>query len=157
LLFTGLRHGRRSKRRKGEGWSVERVTITIDDDLLMAVDAFASRRGYQSRSEAIRDIVRDVLTGDASAEPRKPCVATLSYVYDHHKHDLAKRLTESQHEHHDLTVAAMHVHLDHDTCLEVAVLKGRRGAVEELAHRITSQRGVRYGRLHIISAAGAKV
>lgn len=136
---------------------MERVTITIEDDLLAAMDALVARRGYPSRSEAVRDIVREALSADERADTRSPCFAALSYVYDHHKRELAKRLTESQHDHHDLTVAALHVHLDHDTCLEVAVLKGRRGEVEALADSITSQRGVRHGRLHIISAKDALV
>jgi CopG family nickel-responsive transcriptional regulator len=136
---------------------VERVTITIEDDLLAAMDALVARRGYPSRSEAVRDIVREALSADERADTRSPCFAALSYVYDHHRRELAKRLTESQHDHHDLTVAALHVHLDHDTCLEVAVLKGRRGEVEALADSITSQRGVRHGRLHIISAKDALV
>lgn len=128
---------------------MQRVTITIDDDLLAAIDALAQRRGYQSRSEAMRDIVRSSL---ASTEPRGDgaCVAALSYVYDHHTRDLARRITDAQHHHHALSVAALHVHLDARSCLEIAVLKGRRRAVAALADEITSQRGVRHGHLHLL-------
>lgn len=129
---------------------MQRVTVTIDDDLLAALDTLAGKHGYQSRSEAVRDIVRDALSARAGAKPQARCVATLSYVYDHHKRDLAGRLTETQHEHHDLSVASLHVHLDHDTCLEVAVLKGRTGDVQALADRIASDRGVRHGHLQIL-------
>jgi CopG family nickel-responsive transcriptional regulator len=131
---------------------VQRVTITIDDDLLVDLDALIADRGYQSRSEAVRDIVRESLSGSRRSDAHEHVVAALSYVYDHHKRELAKRLTESQHEHHDLTIASLHVHLDDQQCLEVAVLKGHRTELEELADEITSQRGVRYGRLHVIPA-----
>lgn len=83
---------------------MQRVTMTIDDDLLVALDASVKKRGYQGRSEAIRDILREALDANPQAAPRTPCVAALSYVYDHHKRNLAKRLTDRQHDHHDVTM-----------------------------------------------------
>jgi CopG family nickel-responsive transcriptional regulator len=136
---------------------MQRVTMTIDDDLLAALDASVAARGYQGRSEAIRDILREALGAERQAAHRTQCVAALTYVYDHHKRNLAERLTDLQHDHHDLTVAAVHVHLDHETCLEVAVMKGRTGDVRALADEITSERGVRHGHLHIIPATGGTV
>lgn len=129
---------------------MQRVTITIDDDLLAALDALAVERSYASRSEAVRDILREALAARVSAPADAPCVAALSYVYDHHIRDLASRLIRQQHDHHDLTVAALHVHLDDARCLEVTVLKGHRGDVQSFADGLASQRGVRYGNLHII-------
>lgn len=131
---------------------MQRVTITIDDDLLGDLDALIAERGYQSRSEAVRDIVRESLAAGRRSATHEHVVAALSYVFDHHKRELAKRLTEAQHDHRDLTVAAMHVHLDAGTCLEVAILKGHRAEIEDLADEITAQRGVRYGKLNIIPA-----
>lgn len=136
---------------------MQRVTITIDDDLLAALDSLAAERHYESRSEAVRDILRDALAARTGGAAETPCVATLSYVYDHHVRDLARRITRQQHEHHDLSVATLHVHLDGDRCLEVAVLKGGRGAVEAFADALASQRGVRYGQLHIIPPDDALV
>jgi CopG family nickel-responsive transcriptional regulator len=133
-------------------FGVQRVTITIDDDLLGDLDVLIDERGYQSRSEAVRDIVREALAGSSRSHARENCVAALSYVYDHHKRELPKRINESQHDRHGLTVASLHVHLDDTTCLEVAVLKGHRGEIEELGDQIISQRGVRYGKLHVIPA-----
>ncbi|MFC7541900.1 nickel-responsive transcriptional regulator NikR [Siccirubricoccus deserti] len=103
---------------------MQRITITIDDDLLETVDALVARHGYASRSEAMRDLVREAAKREAAAET--PCIATLSYVYDHAVRELPRRLAQAQHAHHDLSVASLHVHLDHDTCLEVAVLRGPR-------------------------------
>lgn len=128
---------------------MQRVTLTIDDDLLDAVDALAQRRGYGSRSEAVRDLLRGALGHQDRAGTEEAC-ATLSYVFDHHKRDLAKRLIQTQHDHHSLAVASLHVHLDHDTCLETTVLRGPRASITALADAITAQRGVRYGALHII-------
>jgi CopG family nickel-responsive transcriptional regulator len=130
--------------------AVERITITIDDDLLVAIDAFMDRRGYTSRSEAFRDAMRSVLDRDAAGGDGN-CVAALSYVYDHATRHLADRLTDSYHQQHDLTVANLHVHLDREACLEVAVLRGSVNDVEAFADTVSAQRGVRHANLHVIS------
>lgn len=132
---------------------MQRITITLEDEFLDEIDRVAEQRGYTSRSEAIRDLVRAGLLSEEPVAGDTPCVAALTYVYDHETRELARRLTDEQHEHHDLTVATLHVHLDHHQCLEVSVLKGRRDEVAALANRITSQRGVTFGRLHTISAS----
>lgn len=134
---------------------MQRVTVTLDDDLLASLDALAEGRGYGSRSEALRDLVRDSLGRTATLDSEAPSYATLSYVYDHQVRDLARRLTHAQHQHHDMTVASLHVHLDHDRCLEVAVLRGPAGQLRELADGMTSQRGVRFGHLHLIPEGSA--
>jgi CopG family nickel-responsive transcriptional regulator len=118
---------------------MQRITITVDDELLAAIDRLIATRGYQNRSEAIRDLAR------ASAQHEG--VAALVYVYDHHSRQLAKRLTGSFHDRHDLSLATMHVHLDHDSCLEIAVLRGRADDIGDFADRLISERGVRHGRL----------
>jgi CopG family nickel-responsive transcriptional regulator len=127
---------------------MQRVTITLDDDLAAEIDRLSRQRGYQNRSEAIRDLTR---RGIRQAEEERgadgPCVAALVYVYQHNARDLAKRLTQTFHDHHDLTVAALHVHLDHDSCLEVNVLSGDSSDVRHLADHVIAERGVRYGRL----------
>jgi CopG family nickel-responsive transcriptional regulator len=129
---------------------MQRITITIDDDLLAGVDSLMTARGYSSRSEAMRDLLRDHLDRDAAASFDTPCVASLSYVYEHGTRALAQRLIHAQHERHDLTVASLHVHLDHDVCLEVAVLRGSAGEVRQLADSLTTQRGVRHAALHVV-------
>ena len=108
---------------------MQRVTLTLDDDLLHTIDELAKARGYNSRSEAVRDIVRNALASDKQNRVG-PCVAALSYVYDHETRELARRLTNVQHEHHHLSIASMHVHLDHDSCLEISVMKGDAAQIE---------------------------
>lgn len=129
---------------------MQRITITIDDDLLETVDAFAARRGYATRSEAMRELLRRAAALQPDGDQDRPCVAALSYVYDHHTRELSQRITKAFHDHHDLTVASMHVHLDQGSCLEVAVLAGATEAVHAFADAVTAQRGVRHGELHVI-------
>ena len=130
---------------------MQRITITIDDDLLETLDAVVRRRSYSSRSDAVRDMIRDSATRqETSSEDAAPCVAVLGYVYDHATRALARRLTQASHDHHDLTVATMHVHLDHESCLEVSMLKGDASAVRGLADVLTAQRGVRHANLHVV-------
>ncbi|HTW27958.1 MAG TPA: nickel-responsive transcriptional regulator NikR [Acetobacteraceae bacterium] len=131
---------------------MERITITIEEDLLETIDAVMRRRGYASRSEAIRDLVRAAAARELTAAGETPCVAVLGYVYDHATRDLAQRLIRVGHEHHDLSIAGMHVHLDHASCLEVSVLKGSVAAVRSLADALTAQRGVRHAHLHVVPA-----
>ncbi|QGZ66953.1 nickel-responsive transcriptional regulator NikR [Paraburkholderia acidisoli] len=131
---------------------MQRITITIDDDLLETLDELMTERGYTNRSEAIRDLVREHRVRDRPAEVGAHCVATLTYVYDHATRELARRITRAHHERHDLSVASMRVHLDHDSLLESSVLRGRTEDVMAFADGITSQRGVRYANLHAIPA-----
>jgi CopG family nickel-responsive transcriptional regulator len=131
---------------------LERFTISIDEDLAQAFDALIAERGYRNRSEAIRDLLRSHLEAARQAgEKSAHCVANLSYVYNHHERDLAERLTELQHGHHDLTVATLHAHLDHDNCLESVILKGPTQAVRGFADALIAERGVRHGKLNVIS------
>ncbi len=130
---------------------MQRLTISLDVELADAFDAFSRERGYQSRSEAMRDLVRQAVDArDLSADPDAPCVAALSYVYDHHVRDLPARLTAIGHAHHNLVVATTHVHLDHRDCLETTILKGPAQAVRTLADAIRAERGVRFGALNIV-------
>ncbi|MCP5432650.1 MAG: nickel-responsive transcriptional regulator NikR [Alphaproteobacteria bacterium] len=130
---------------------MHRVTITVDDDLMKALDAYMAGHGYENRSEAMRDLVRDRLDAERLAKRSDgPCVATLSYVYNHEERELAKRLVRAGHDHHDLTVATLHVHLDRDRCLEVSVLKGAARDVAHFADHVLAERGVQSGELHVV-------
>lgn len=131
---------------------MQRITITLETELLAQVDALAARRGYASRSEAMRDLLRGAFAQAAMTDPAQPTLATLSYVYDHDARELAQRLTAAHHARHDLSLASLHVHLDHRACLEVAVLRGPAAAVRDFADAVTSQRGVRHFSLHQVPA-----
>lgn len=130
---------------------MERVTISLDEGLLAAFDAFARRKGYENRSEAMRDLVRRSLEQDRLDEGRAAhAVACLSYVYDHEERELARRLARSQHRHHDLMCSTLHVHLDHENCLEVVLLQGPTRAVRSFAEATIAETGVRHGNVHLI-------
>jgi CopG family nickel-responsive transcriptional regulator len=113
---------------------MERFTISLDESLASAFDTLIAARGYGNRSEAVRDLIRSAIESDRQrAAPSGHCVANLSYVYNHHERELSERLTELQHQHHDLTVAALHAHLDHVNCIESVILKGPTAQVRQFA------------------------
>jgi CopG family transcriptional regulator, nickel-responsive regulator len=127
---------------------MQRVTITLDDELVAALDRVVAVSGYQNRSEAVRDLARAGMAQlPEPPDDLQAGVAALVYVYDHQERELAKRLTGSFHDHHDLSVASMHVHLDHDSCMEVAVLRGALRDIHDFARHVMAERGVRHGRL----------
>ncbi len=130
---------------------MQRVTITLDDDLLETLDNLSAQRGYNNRSEALRDILRGALTQQSTQNSEQQGYAVLSYVYEHEKRDLASRIVATQHHHHDLSVATLHVHISHDDCLEIAVLKGKMGDVQHFADDVIAQRGVRHGHLQCLT------
>jgi len=128
---------------------MQRLTITIDDDLLAEVDAFIAKRGYANRSEAFRDLLRGGLEGaDTATAGDRHCIATVSYVYDHASRELPKRLTREFHDHSDLAQATLHVHIDQESCLEVTVLRGPGAEVKAFADHVIAERGVRHG--HVV-------
>ncbi len=129
---------------------MERLTISLDNQLSQQFDEFIRARGYTNRSEAMRDLIREHLETARLEKRGGHCVATLSYIYNHHESDLASRVTSVQHDHHDLTLSSMHVHLDHDNCLEIAILRGEIDEVEKFANLVIATRGVRNGKLHMI-------
>lgn len=132
---------------------MERVTISLDEGLLAEFDGYLKRKGYANRSEAIRDLLRERLDADSLSEDRSEhAVACLSYVYNHHQRELSRRLAKAQHAHHDMVLSTLHVHLDHDNCLEIAVLKGQTATVRAFADATIAETGVRHGNLHLVPA-----
>jgi CopG family nickel-responsive transcriptional regulator len=135
---------------------MQRVTITIDDELDVELDRFMKARGYANRSEAIRDLARSGLQQAATEiGSERACVAALVYLYDHEARELPKRLTRDFHDRHDLAHSTLHVHLDHESCMEVTVLKGRGADVQQFADHIIAERGVRHGHVVYLPADGA--
>jgi len=134
---------------------MQRITITIDDDMLGLIDAAVRYGRHANRSEAVRDMVRRAASQEAASRGDTPCLAIVAYVYDHATRALARRLTRALHDHHDLTVATTHVHVDRRTCLEASVLKGTSAQIHELADRLAAERGVRHVNLHVVPIAVA--
>ena len=132
---------------------MQRTTITLDDDLMARLDESMADRQYANRSEAIRDLARAGLEqAMLDSSPQAQCLGAAIYVYDHEARELASRLTRKAHEHHDLSLATLHVHLDHDSCMEVTVLRGAVRDVQHYADHVIAERGVRHGRLVLVPA-----
>ena len=130
---------------------MERVTISMSDEFAAELSAFMENAGYANRSEALRDLARlGLQNARLNEESKGECFATLSYVFNHHTRELSKRLTAAHHDNHHLHVATMHVHLDHENCLEVSVLRGKAGAVRDFANGVIAERGVTHGQVSFI-------
>lgn len=123
-----------------------RFGVSLDDRLLADFDRLLKRRKYASRSEALRDLIRDALVGE-EWNRNTDAVGTITFVYDHHVRDLTRKLTAIQHDLQGHILAGMHVHLDHDHCLEVLVVKGRGAEIQKVADALVSVKGVKHGKL----------
>lgn len=128
---------------------MQRVTMTLPDSLLAELDQFAQAHRYDNRSEAMRDLLRRGL-GARAEDAAGEAMGVLTYVFDHHTRDLARRLMHHHHDHHALSITTSHVHLDHDTCLETAILRGQAEALRAYADGVLGQRGVMHGNLFLI-------
>ena len=122
-----------------------RFGVSLDEELLEPFDALCAVKGYSNRSEAIRDLIRKALVAEEWQQADGQGAGTLTLVYDPHKNDLARRLTQMQHDEHDIIIATLHVHLDHHNCLEVLILKGEAARVRALADKLISCKGVKHG------------
>jgi CopG family transcriptional regulator, nickel-responsive regulator len=129
-----------------------RTGLSLERDLLEKFDETIAARGYQNRSEAIRDLIREHLVAE-EGDQNRVIAGTLTMVYDHHRPNLTERLVEIQHQAHTQVLAATHVHLDHHNCLEVIIMKGRSAELRKIADQILSLRGVKHGKL-VITTTG---
>jgi len=133
---------------------LSRIGVAIPEKLLADFDRLIGKRGYANRSEAFRDLIRNELIGETVAQRGQEVVGTLTLVYDHHVRQLGERLTDIQHEHHHQIVSTLHVHLDHDNCLEVLVLRGRASEVQRIGDQLIAAKGVRHGKLTLTTGKG---
>lgn len=137
---------------------MERITMSLDSMLAEQFDKFISENGYTNRSEAMRDLIRQQLEKERLGESEDGyCVASLSYVYNHHELELASRITGVHHHHHELHLSSVHVHLDHDNCLEIAIMRGPIKEIREFANAVMAERGVRHGKLNMVPIDMAEV
>ena len=128
---------------------LSRIGVAIDRGLLEKFDKLIGRRGYTNRSEAFRDLIREELVEEAWESPAAHVVGTVTLVYDHHVRLLSEKLTAIQHDYHHSILSTLHVHLDHDHCLEVLVVRGQSAVVRKVADILISTKGVKHGRLTI--------
>ena len=132
-----------------------RISMSLESPLLAAFDALIARQGYTTRSEAIRDLIRDRLIREQTKHQKGEQVAVVTMVYDHHARELASRLIDMQHHHHDVVVSSMHVHLGLRHCLEVSVLRGAADEVMHLGEEMLATKGVLHGEITYTGGEGA--
>ncbi len=125
---------------------VVRFGISADERLLDRFDALIAEKGYVNRSEAVRDLIRNALVEELWSVGEEEAVGTVTLVYDHHSTDLADKLTERQHSHHQEIVSTLHIHLDAHHCLEVVVLRGQAREINRLAAELIGTKGVKHGK-----------
>lgn len=130
---------------------VERIGISLDKKLLTDFDKLIAKKGYKNRSEAIRDLIREQLSQDKASDPKATAIAAVCLVYDHHATKLMQKLTHLQHSHLLQTITSLHIHLDEHDCMEIIVLKGKVGEINNTAEKILSTKGVKLGRINLIS------
>lgn len=128
---------------------IVRFGVSMENDLLRRFDRLLEAKGYSNRSEAIRDLVRNALVDFDWEVGQEEVAGTITLVYDHHKGDLEGWLTGVQHSSHHLIIATTHIHLDHDNCLEVLIVRGKPHELRSLADLLSGAKGVKHGRLTI--------
>lgn len=135
---------------------LERIGVSLEKNLLEEFDTLISKQGYQSRSEAIRDLVRTRLSDENLENPHAKAVAAVFLVYDHHSTKLSDTLVDLQHSHihtHSIQViSSLHIHLDEHDCLEIIVLRGQAGEIRKIGENILSMKGVKLGKINVIAA-----
>ena len=129
-----------------------RIGIAIAEDLLEKFDQLIERRGYTNRSEAFRDLIRNELVNEISASPTAEVYGAVTLIYDHHVRLLLDKLNDLQHEYHHAIMSSVHVHLDHDNCMEVILVRGKSALVQKLADSLIATKGVKHGRFTLTTS-----
>ncbi len=130
---------------------IERIGISLEKELLATFDVLIGKRGYPSRSEAIRDLIRRQIGEERLSNPKATAVAAVFLVYNHHSTKLLGTLTDLQHSHLLQTISSLHIHLDAHDCLEVIVLRGQVGEINKTAENLISLKGVKLGRINLLT------
>lgn len=125
--------------------NVTRIGVSIEPDLLEKFDRMIAQKGYATRSEAFRDLIRDALSQNAIQDEDSRACGTITLIYNHHKGGVKERLMEIQHSHHSSISSSIHVHLDLERCLEVLIVSGSVREIKSLSDALGSVRGVQSG------------
>jgi len=128
---------------------VSRFGVSIEENLLKKFDRLISRKGYQNRSEALRDLIRESLVQEEWEEGKKETVGTIAIVYSHHTRELSRTLTDMQHRYYRSILSSLHIHLDEHNCLEVLVVRGKGAEIKKISDRLIGTKGVKHGRLSL--------
>lgn len=136
------------------GSSLKRFSVSMEGDLLRNFDHLVTLRGYENRSEAVRDLVREAIVKQSYNDNEQIIAGSILLFYNHEQRNLLEEMTEVQHDKHHLILATTHFHLDHGSCLELIVVKGKVREIQQLSHQLTSLRGVSYGKFTVAPVGG---
>jgi CopG family nickel-responsive transcriptional regulator len=128
---------------------VSRFSVSLPPRLLQQLDGMAKEKGYDNRSQAIADMIRAQLVEHRQKSGSAEIAGTITLVYDHHKQHVQAALTDIQHDHHQVILSTLHVHLDHDNCLEVLAVRGKADVIRKIADELTTAKGVKHGKLTV--------
>jgi CopG family nickel-responsive transcriptional regulator len=128
---------------------LERFGVSMEQDLVKTFDGIIDKKGYQNRSEAIRDLIRNLIVDENVKLGSKEVIGTITIVYSHHIHDLTDTLNHIQHHFHEQIISTVHVHLDEHNCMEVLIVKGKANDIKQIADKLISTKGVKHGKLTI--------
>jgi CopG family nickel-responsive transcriptional regulator len=126
-----------------------RFSISLPAKLLKELDVMTGEKGYNKRSQAIADMIREKIIEHRQRLGNAEIAGTITLVYDHHKPHVQATLTDIQHDHHEIIISTIHVHLDHHNCLEVLVVRGKAGVIKKIADELISAKGVKHGKLTV--------
>lgn len=129
--------------------SLSRFSLSMSADLVRQLDVMVEEKGYANRSKAVADMVRAQLVEHRGQKGNHEIAGTITLVYDHHGRNIQGLLTDIQHDHQDVIIATLHVHLDHHNCMEVLAVRGRADAVKQVADMLIAARGVKHGKLTV--------
>ncbi|WHY85387.1 nickel-responsive transcriptional regulator NikR [Neobacillus novalis] len=128
---------------------LSRFGVSMEESLLESFDQLIEEKGYKTRSEAVRDLVREKLVKHQWKQDDHEVAGCLLIFYDHHQRHLMAELTTIQHDYHDSILATTHFHLDHHNCLEMIVVRGNALNIRSLRDKLLSIKGVKYGQLSV--------
>lgn len=129
--------------------TLKRFGISMEGSLLRKFDNLVQQKGYENRSEAVRDLVREAIIQQTWEDGEQIIAGSILLFYDHHQRNLLEEMTRIQHSVHDVILATTHFHLNHDSCLELIVVKGKAKEIQELSYKLTSLKGVTYGNFSV--------
>ena len=141
-----------SAMRTAKSDGVVRFTVSVPQTLAKQLDRMTREKGYDNRSLAVADMIRDQLVEHRQNYGDRDIAGTITLVYDHHKQHVQATLTDIQHEHHGVIISTLHVHLDHDNCLEVLAVRGKAGAIKKIADELIAAKGVKHGKLTVTTS-----
>ncbi len=131
---------------------IARFGVSIDEKLLKKFDSIIEDKGYVNRSEAIRDLIRDMMVSDSISDPEAEAIGTLTMIYSHDTREISDKLNDTQHHHFGSIISATHIHLDEHNCLEVIIMKGKAKTIQSISDKLLSIKNVRHGKVTITAA-----